>query len=219
MRPGKAVQGLLQSKPEALRPSWNETSIRKRNLMPQNGIVNVLELDPERIRSGSPRADRRHSARFITSTKPCGRSRPTCSRYCRSPTERRARGLHGSIHPSSILDFALATAAVLRRADRGASIRPLRDNEKGDEPDRKSEVATGRSPEDDLVFPERHAAGRSRAGQPHSGPLRFRLPSPRADDEHGPRSVCRYAVRFEEGPAPTKADGRGQPPRHHVDAA
>jgi hypothetical protein len=28
-----------------LRPAWNETSIRERNLMLQNGIVNVLEPD------------------------------------------------------------------------------------------------------------------------------------------------------------------------------
>ena len=45
---GKSFKECCQSKPEALRPAWNEKSIRERNLMLQNGIVNVLELSPER---------------------------------------------------------------------------------------------------------------------------------------------------------------------------
>jgi hypothetical protein len=42
---GRPFEECCQSKPEALRPAWNETSIRERNLMLQNGIVNVLELE------------------------------------------------------------------------------------------------------------------------------------------------------------------------------
>jgi hypothetical protein len=41
---GKPYRECCESKPEALRPIWNERSIRERNLMLQNGIVNVLEL-------------------------------------------------------------------------------------------------------------------------------------------------------------------------------
>jgi hypothetical protein len=42
---GKSFKDCCQSKPEALRPAWNEKSIRERNLMLQNGIANVLELE------------------------------------------------------------------------------------------------------------------------------------------------------------------------------
>jgi hypothetical protein len=41
---GKSFKDCCQSKPEALRPAWNEKSIRERNLMLQRAIVNVLEL-------------------------------------------------------------------------------------------------------------------------------------------------------------------------------
>lgn len=41
---GRLFKECCQSKPEALRPVWNEKSIRERNLMLQNAIVNVLEL-------------------------------------------------------------------------------------------------------------------------------------------------------------------------------
>jgi hypothetical protein len=43
---GKAFKDCCRLKPEALRPAWNEKSIRERNLMLQNGIANVLELEP-----------------------------------------------------------------------------------------------------------------------------------------------------------------------------
>ena len=42
---GKLFKDCCELKPEALRPAWNETSIRERNLMLQNGIVNILELE------------------------------------------------------------------------------------------------------------------------------------------------------------------------------
>ena len=42
---GKSFNECCQSKPEALRPAWNEKSIRERNLMLQSAIVNVLELE------------------------------------------------------------------------------------------------------------------------------------------------------------------------------
>ncbi|MEP3428273.1 MAG: hypothetical protein ABJN98_06310 [Roseibium sp.] len=42
---GKSFEECCLSKPEPLRPAWNEKSIRERNLMLQNAIVNVLELE------------------------------------------------------------------------------------------------------------------------------------------------------------------------------
>jgi hypothetical protein len=41
---GKSFQACCETKPIALRPTWNEPSIRERNLMLHNGIVNVLGL-------------------------------------------------------------------------------------------------------------------------------------------------------------------------------
>jgi hypothetical protein len=41
---GRSFKDCCQSKPEALRPAWNEKSIRERNLMLQNAIVKVLDL-------------------------------------------------------------------------------------------------------------------------------------------------------------------------------
>lgn len=45
---GNSFKACCQAKPKALRPSWNERSIRERNIMLQNGIVRVLGLDEEK---------------------------------------------------------------------------------------------------------------------------------------------------------------------------
>jgi hypothetical protein len=45
---GRSFKACCMSKPIALRPKWNECSIRERNLMLQNGIVNVLGLEREK---------------------------------------------------------------------------------------------------------------------------------------------------------------------------
>jgi hypothetical protein len=42
---GRSFKACCMLKPIALRPTWNERSIRERNLMLQNGIVNVLGLE------------------------------------------------------------------------------------------------------------------------------------------------------------------------------
>jgi hypothetical protein len=42
---GRSFGACCMPKPIALRPTWNERSIRERNLMLQNGIMNVLELE------------------------------------------------------------------------------------------------------------------------------------------------------------------------------
>ena len=41
---GNFFKACCQAKPQALRPSWNERSIRERNIMLQNGIVRILGL-------------------------------------------------------------------------------------------------------------------------------------------------------------------------------
>jgi hypothetical protein len=42
---GRSFKACCEPKPIALRPTWNERSIRERNLMLQNGVVNVLGLN------------------------------------------------------------------------------------------------------------------------------------------------------------------------------
>ena len=106
---GKLFKDCCQSKPEALRPVWNEVSIRERNLMLQNGIVKVLELESGKdwIQIRRELTDDKiskiynlYEALWPLETdllallpKPDGVARAVYT---------------GSIHPSSINDFALA---------------------------------------------------------------------------------------------------------------
>jgi hypothetical protein len=106
---GKSFKECCQSKPEALRPAWNEKSIRERNLMLQNGIVKVLELD-----SGKDWVQIR---RELTDDK-IGKIYNLYEGLWPLETDLlallpkpdgEARAVYtGSIHPSSFIDFALA---------------------------------------------------------------------------------------------------------------
>lgn len=106
---GKSFMECCQSKPEALRPAWNEKSIRERNLMLQNGIVNVLELETGKdwVQIRRELTDEKigkiynlyeglwplETDLLALLPKPDGEPRAVYT---------------GSIHPSSITDFALA---------------------------------------------------------------------------------------------------------------
>lgn len=106
---GKSFKECCQSKPEALRPAWNEKSIRERNLMLQNAIVQVLELE-----SGKDWVQVR---RELTDEK-IGQIYNLYEGLWPLETDLlallpkpdgEARAIYtGSIHPSSIMDFALA---------------------------------------------------------------------------------------------------------------
>jgi Protein of unknown function (DUF4238) len=106
---GKSFKDCCKSKPEALRPTWNEKSIRERNLMLKNGIVNVLELE-----SGKDWVQIR---RELTDDK-IGKIYNLYEALWPLETDLlallpkpdgEARAVYtGSIHPSSITDFALA---------------------------------------------------------------------------------------------------------------
>ncbi len=106
---GKSFKDCCQSKPEALRPAWNEKSVRERNLMLQNGIVNVLEL-----KSGK---DWTQIRRELTDDK-IGKIYGLYEALWPLETDLLAllpkpdgvaRAIYtGSIHPSSISDFAFA---------------------------------------------------------------------------------------------------------------
>lgn len=106
---GKSFKACCQSKPEALRPTWNEKSIRERNLMLQNAIVNVLELE-----SGKDWVQVR---RELTDEKICkiynlyeGLWPLETDLLALLPKpDGEARAIYtGFIHPSSITDFALS---------------------------------------------------------------------------------------------------------------
>lgn len=106
---GKSFKECCQFKPEALRPAWNERSIRERNLMLQNGVINVLELgsDKDWVQVRRELTDDKiskiynlYEALWPLETdllgllpKPDGVARAVYT---------------GSIHPLSITDFALA---------------------------------------------------------------------------------------------------------------
>ena len=106
---GKAFKDCCMSKHVALRPSWNELSIRERNLILRNAIMHVLELE-----SGKDWAQIR---RELTDEKikdiyylyeglwPL----ETDLLELLPKPDGEARAVYtGSIHPSLIIDFALA---------------------------------------------------------------------------------------------------------------
>jgi hypothetical protein len=106
---GKAFKDCCRLKPEALRPAWNEKSIRERNLMLQNGIANVLELEPGK--------DWTQVRRELTDDKIAKIYQlyeglwplETDLLALLPKPDGEARALYsGSIHPSSFVEFAMA---------------------------------------------------------------------------------------------------------------
>lgn len=108
---GNSFKTCCQARPEALRPSWNEHSIRERNIMLQNGIVRILGLGGEKnwVQVRRELTDEKikkvyflYEALWPLETdllallpKPDGVARAVYT---------------GSIHPLSITDFALAAS-------------------------------------------------------------------------------------------------------------
>jgi hypothetical protein len=106
---GKSFKECCQSKPDALRPAWNEKSIRERNLMLQNGIVNVLELH-----SGKDWVQIRREltddkiAKIYSLYEGLWPLETDLLALLPKPDGEPRAVYTGSIHPSSITDFALA---------------------------------------------------------------------------------------------------------------
>ena len=133
---GKSFKECCQSKPEALRPAWNEKSIRERNLMLQNGIVNVLELE-----SGKDWVQIRRELTDDKITKIYNLYEglwpleTDLLALLPKPDGEAPRGLHG-VNPSVVDQrFRAGGSAIFRRAHHGAPVHPLRGNKKGDEAD------------------------------------------------------------------------------------
>lgn len=106
---GKSFENCCQPKPEALRPSWNEKSIRERNLILQNAIVNVLELESGKdwIQIRRELTDDKISKIYELYEALWPLETDLLALMPKPDGEPRAV-YTGSIHPSSITDFALA---------------------------------------------------------------------------------------------------------------
>ncbi|MET4603676.1 hypothetical protein ABIB90_003161 [Bradyrhizobium sp. JR4.1] len=106
---GMLFKECCQSKPEALRPAWNEKSIRERNLMLQNAIVNVLEL-----RSGKDWVQIRREltddkiSKIYSLYEGLWPLETDLLALLPKPDGEPRAVYTGSIHPSLITDFALA---------------------------------------------------------------------------------------------------------------
>jgi Protein of unknown function (DUF4238) len=106
---GKPFKDCCQSKPEALRPAWDERSIRERNLMLQNGIANVLELDAGKDWTQIRRELTDDKISKIYNLYEALWPLETDLLALLPKPDGVARAVYtGSIHPSSITDFAMA---------------------------------------------------------------------------------------------------------------
>ncbi len=106
---GKSFKECCQTKPEAIRPVWNEKSIRERNLMLQNAIVNVLELKSRKDWVQIRRALTDEKIAKIYSLYEGLWPLETDLLALLPKPDGEARAIYtGSIHPFSITDFALA---------------------------------------------------------------------------------------------------------------
>lgn len=106
---GKSFKDCCESKPVALRPTWNEKSIRERNLMLQNAVVNVLELDTGKDWVQIRRELTDEKIAEIYSLYEGLWPLETDLLALLPKPDGEARAIYtGSIHPSSITDFALA---------------------------------------------------------------------------------------------------------------
>lgn len=106
----RSFKACCNPKPVALRPSWNERSIRERNLMLRNGIVNVLGLDNGKDWVGVRRdlTDEQISSIYLLYEALWPRETDLLSLLPKP--DGNARSVYtGSIHPTTIVQFALGT--------------------------------------------------------------------------------------------------------------
>jgi len=108
---GLSFKACCEPKPIALRPTWNERSIRERNLMLQNGIVNVLGLKQEKdwVRVRRDLTDEQISKIYLLYEGLWPRE--TDLLQLLPKPDGIARAVYtGSIHPTAITEFALGAS-------------------------------------------------------------------------------------------------------------
>lgn len=108
---GRSFKACCSPKPVALRPSWSEPSIRERNIMLQNGIVNVLDLDSGKdwVRVRRDLTDEQISKIYLLYEALWPRETDLLQ-LLPKPDENARAVYTGSIHPKSITDFALGAS-------------------------------------------------------------------------------------------------------------
>ena len=191
---GRPFKECCQSKPEALRPAWNETSIRERNLMLQNGIVNVLELE-----SGKDwvQVRRELTDDKISKIYNLDEAWPleTDLLALLPKPDGEARAVYtGSIHPSSITDFALAAPLYFGELIVAHPFIHSGIMKKEMSPTENPKSYRQEFLKTILFFLNVMPLVDLGLVNLIPDPCDFDLPSPRADDEHGPGSVCLHAV-------------------------
>jgi hypothetical protein len=108
---GLSFKACCEPKPIALRPTWNERSIRERNLMLQNGILNVLGLKQEKdwVRVRRDLTDEQISKIYLLYEGLWPRE--TDLLQLLPKPDGIARAVYtGSIHPTAIIEFALGAS-------------------------------------------------------------------------------------------------------------
>ncbi len=106
---GKSFKDCCHSKPEKLRPTWNEPSIRERNIMLQNGIEKVLGLNRKKDWVQIRREITDEQIKEIYFLYEALWPLETDLLALLPKPDGVARAVYtGSIHPLSITDFALA---------------------------------------------------------------------------------------------------------------
>jgi uncharacterized protein YchJ len=108
---GRSFKACCESKPVALRPTWNEPSIRERNLMLHNGIVNVLGLAEQKdwTRIRRELTDEQISKIYLLYEGLWPRETDLLPLLPKP--DGLARAVYtGSIHPTTITDFALGAS-------------------------------------------------------------------------------------------------------------
>ena len=107
----RSFKACCESKPVALRPTWNEPSIRERNLMLHNGIVNVLGLAEQKdwTRIRRELTDEQISKIYLLYEGLWPRETDLLPLLPKP--DGLARAVYtGSIHPTTITDFALGAS-------------------------------------------------------------------------------------------------------------
>lgn len=108
---GRPFKECCKRKPFALRPAWNEPSIRERNIMLFNGIMNVLGLESENDWVSVRRALTDEQISKIYLLHEALWPRETDLLQLLPKPDGDARAIYtGPIHPETIVDFALGAS-------------------------------------------------------------------------------------------------------------
>ncbi|WP_316196487.1 DUF4238 domain-containing protein [Bradyrhizobium sp. SZCCHNS3053] len=111
---GRRFNGCCELKPTSLRPTWTEASIRERNMMLYNGLVNVLGLEPDKDWVTVRRELTDEKISLIYQLYEGLWPLETDLLHLLPKPDGFTRGVFtGSLHPDTIADFALGASLYL----------------------------------------------------------------------------------------------------------